>query len=455
MPVSFPLSPQRAFACALALLALGMAKGEVEQKAPPLGKVVSADERVLVFGQDNSTITAVLSQITELREELNFVTKDPGGKANETHFPLKNDLVVTLYGQAGDTPQSRPFAIRPRRVEGSDRFRIELNIDLARGLNRKNLRANVLECLLMDRSLGKEVRADQPVQVAPWLIAGMLERIAWRDREADKGLYKALFKNGMMMDIEEMVSLENLTGLDAAERTAFRVSAGAFLMAMLGQDGGTETFLDYLDRAPTHEGDDFLLFRNTFFTAGLSEEGLAKWWALQLANLTQEFVTETLSPLATETALTEVLQGSLEDENGAGRIYRLIAYRDILALPEEKRRLLLAPMLERVSLLSFRCFPSYRDLLSGYARITKQLAEGNDEDVEELLFILEEKRNILRQVGERTRDYLDWYQIANATQLTGEFGDYQRLKRKLETQNPSHPGPVDHYLNAVQALYDD
>ena len=61
---------------------------------------------------------------------------------------------------------------------------------------------------------------------------------------------------------------------------------------------------------------------------------------------------------------------------------------------------------------------------------------------------------ILKQVAERTRDYLDWYQIANATQLTGEFADYQRLKREIETQNLPHPSPIDRYLNAVQALYD-
>jgi hypothetical protein len=431
--------------------------GRLVAQAPAeaLAKVISADERVLVFGQDSTTITAVLSQITELREELNFIIKDPNGNVNETHFPLKNDLIVTLYGQVGDSPQSRPFAIRPRPVEGSNRFRIELNVDLAKGLNRESLRRYTLECILMDRSLNEGVRDDQAIEVAPWLTTGMVERIAWRNGDADRGLYKALFKNGMMMDIEEMVALEDPYTLDAAERTAFRVTAGAFLMAMLGQDGGTETFLDYLDRAPTHEGDDFLLFRNTFFTAALTEEGLAKQWALQLANLTQDFVTETLSPLATEKALTEILQGTLEDEESGARVYRLIAYRDILALPEEQRRLLLSPMLERINLLSFRCFPSYRDLLSGYARITKQLAEGDDEDVEELLMILEQKRTALHQVGERLRDYLDWYQIANATSLTGEFKDYQRLKEELESKNPDHPGPLDHYLNAVQNLYEE
>lgn len=424
------------------------------EKKEAMSRVVSSDERVQVFGYEAAAVSAVLSQVTELRQELNLLVKDPESPSGNTLFPIKNDLIITLYGEVGDPAPENLFVIQPRPVDGSERFRIDLGIHLAKGLNRQRLREEALEALLMDRCLNKSLREDQPIQVAPWLVTGLLERMDWRNGEADRGLYKALFKNGMMMDIEEMVTLTNPAKLDAAERTTFRVSAGAFLMAMLGQDGGEKTFFDYLSVAPSYEGEPFLLFRNTFFTAGLSEEGLAKWWALQLANLTQEFVTETLSPLATEEALAEVLRGELEGEDGLQRTYRLIAYRDILALDEEERSLLLSPMLERINLLSFRAFPSYRPMLAGYARITRQLAEGDDKEVAELLMYLEEKRTALREVGIRTRDYLDWYQITNATQLTGEFKDYQRLKRDLESKNPPHPGPVDRYLNAVQKLYD-
>ena len=442
----------------LLLLTLVLWGGQVDaQNATPqvtIGRVVSADDRVVVFGQENQAITAVLSQVTELRSEVNLILKDPKERTSENQFPLRNDLFITLFGKMGDAPQTRASAIQWREVEGSDRYRIELNLDMSKGINRNFLRERALECLLMDRSLNSSLKDDQQVRVAPWIIAGMLERMAWRNGEADRGLYKVLFNNNLMMDIEKMVTLEDPSQLDAVDRTAFRITAGAFFMSIVNQDGGAKTFLDYLAVAPSYEGEPFLLFRNSFFIMGLSTEGLAKQWALQLANLTQDFVSETLTLLATEAALTEVLQGALDDGQGGGRLYRLIAYQDILALPEKERRLLLSPMVERVGLLSFRCFPSYRDLLSGYTRIIRQLAAGDDTDVAELLMVLEEKRALLKQVGERTRDYLDWYQISNATQLTGEFRDYQRLKQELETKNPSHPGPVDYYLNAVQAVFD-
>ncbi len=439
----------------LGILLLGqISEAQVQATNTDLFRVISTDERVIVYGRNSTTCSAVLSQITSLRNELNTILQDVDEASGIKHFPLNNNLIVTLSGEVNQAPPKNNYLIQPRKVEGSDRYRIDLKIHLAKGLNRLELRKNALECLLMDRCLNDSLREEQPIQVAPWILAGVQERMAWRKGEADRGLYKALFKNKLLMDIEEMVTLQDPEKLDAAQRTSFRISAGAFLISMLNQEGGKSTFLDYLAEAPSHEGEPLLLFRTTFFSGGLSDQGLAKWWALQLADLTQEFVTETLSPLATEQALTEILKGTLENDQREIRSYRLIAYEDILALSKKERGLLLSPMLERIGLLSFRCFPSYRSLLSGYARITEQLAEGDKQDVAELLIELEEKRTIFKKVGERTRDYLDWYQIVNATELTGEFADYQRLKRELETKNPSHPGPIGRYLNSVQSLYE-
>ena len=224
----------------------GVTYAQEEPTKTPLGKVISADDRVVVFGEENQAITAVLSQVTELRSEMNLILKDPKSKTSEDQFPLRNDLYITLFGKMGDAPQTRPAAIRRRKVEGSDRYRIELLLDMSKGINRQFLREQALESLLMDRSLNESIRDDQKVRVAPWIVTGMLERMAWRNGEADRGLYKALFNNNMMMDIEKMVSLENLTDLDAVERTAFRVTAGAFFMSIVNQDGGAESFLEYL-----------------------------------------------------------------------------------------------------------------------------------------------------------------------------------------------------------------
>ena len=298
-------------------------------------RITSSDERVIVDGLSSTACSVVLTEVTALREEFHHILKKVGDTGGDPIFPLNNNLIINLAGAAGDPPPLNNYVLKPRPVENTTRFRMELNIHLARGLDRSRLRESVVKALLMDRSLNDSLQDDQQVRVAPWLIAGVLERMAWRAGETDRGLYKALFRNDIMMDVEELITLDDPSTLDAAERTTFRVSAGAFVMAMLKQDDGSETFLNYLTQAPTYEGEPLLLFLNSFFTGGLSEQGLAKWWALQLADLTQDFVTKTLTPLETEKALDGVLRGGLEDEDGNIRLYRLAAFRDILASPKK------------------------------------------------------------------------------------------------------------------------
>jgi len=444
--------------CLYAQVVVPEVEGEYEEVVEAQSnRTSSSDQRIVVFGRDVATRAAVLSQITALRDELSFVLNSvKEGEKSRRIYALQNDLVVVLAGEPGDPEVANPFVFRFYQVEGSPRMRIELNIHLARGLDRKRLREVALECILLDGSLSAEIRAEQEVQVAPWIMAGLLERMAWRKGEGDRGLYKALFKNGFMLEMDELVTLKNPSQLDAAQRTAFRVSAGALAMTLLGEEGGKDSFRDYLSEQPVNEGEPTLLFRRHFFGTTLKESSYAKWWALQLQNLTQDFVTQTLNITETEEALTEVLRGELEGEEGVAQSYRLVAYQDIVELEEKPRKILLDKMRERLGLLRYRCFPSYRAMLAEYLRIIAQLEKGEDtEGVAERLAIIEEERQLFRDVGIRTRDYIDWYQITNATELTGDFREYQELKKRLETESAPHPGPLDEYLEQVQSLYEE
>lgn len=416
-------------------------------------RVVSFDQRLVVYGSTNATRAAVLSEITALRNELPFVLgSEKKGIANAI-YPLENDLIVTLYGEPGDPIPETLYVRQIQRVEGSKRFRIDLRVHLARGLNRERLREEALACLLLDKGLTPEMVAGRELKLAAWIPTGLMERMAWRRGEADRGLYKALFKSGYMLDLEEMLEIEETSGFDAAQRTAFRITAGGFVMALLAQDDGQTTFRRLLAATIANEGEPSLLVRKFFFETGISEQSFAIWWALQMQNLTQNFHTETLTILATDEALSKLLQGTLTEEDGTERIYHLAAFEEIVELPEESRNLLLGQMQERLGLLSFRSFPSYQPMLEEYLRILLQLRTTNTETVGERLAAIEEERVLLRKAGLRTRDYLDWYRISNATNVTGDFRAYQELKRKLETEPTANPGPIDRYLDGVQRYY--
>lgn len=425
-----------------------------EPFVPQVQSVTSFDQRIVVYGSTNVTRTAVLSEITDLRNELSYILGSDEKGAGNSIYPLENDLIITLYGEPGDPAPANLFGRKIQQVDGSERFRIDLGVHLARGLNREDLRRETLECLLLDKGLRSEMKEGRALKLAAWIPIGLIERMTWRRGEADRGLYKALFKSGYMLDLDEMLEIEDISGFDAAQRTAFRISAGGFAMALLAQENGQETFRKFLAATIANEGEPSLLVRRYFFETGISEQSFAIWWALQMQNLTQNFFSESLTITATDEALSNLLQGVIVDEDESERIYRLAAFQEIVELPQESRDFLLARMIERLGMLSFRCFPSYRPMIDEYAKIIRQLETGNTDTVGERLAAIEEERVLLRQASTRTRDYLDWYRISTATDVTGDFRSYQELKRKLATQPTLNPGPIDRYLDGIQRLYD-
>ncbi|MEM9080616.1 MAG: hypothetical protein AAGC74_08000 [Verrucomicrobiota bacterium] len=417
-------------------------------------RTISADEQVIIIGPDLGTRAAALSVVSEMRDELRLAVDKEADEGNNQVRPLNHLLVLELFGQPGDPAPPRLYSRRIRPVEGLDQLRFELNIHLARGLDRNALRREVLTCLLLDLGLKTNLLPDQQFNTPPWLIEGLLERLAWRKREADRGLYKSLYRRGAIFEVEDILTQKNPAQLNAAERTAFRISSGALVMAMLRQERGRESFTKFLEQIATFEGEPILLLRQHFPETALSENSLAKWWALQLENLTQDFVTETLDLLTTETALQNALRGTIDDEEGNPLSFQLENYHPILELEEDQRLLLLSQLSEQLGLLSYRCFPSCRPLILEYAKILQTLAKGQDDNLTARFTILREERELFQNIGLRTRDYLDWFQISTATELSGDFNDYLSIKAELDQRPTQQLGPIESYLESIQKLYE-
>ena len=76
-----------------------------------------------------------------------------------------------------------------------------------------------------------------------------------------------------------------------------------------------------------------------------------------------------------------------------------------------------------------------------------------DEEVGERLERLAAERDRLRGIGNRTRDYLEWYRITSSSQLSGDFESFVEIKEGLESQPSSRRGPVSEYMNSMQRLF--
>jgi hypothetical protein len=242
--------------------------------------------------------------------------------------------------------------------------------------------------------------------------------------------------------------------MDAAMRAAFRVSSGALVMALLQQPQGKEGFRNFLTEVAAFEGEMPSLLRKHFPELNLSETSLAKWWALQMANIGgQNLLTDIFTISQTEAALSEALRLDFRTEEGIFQQKELSAWPELADLSEPERAKAVQLAQDSLVRLSYRCFPSYRPILSEYQIALSTLVKNKTQDLAAQLAELDERRATMSAKAVRARDYLDWFEISRARETSGVFDDYIRLKDRLKA-NPHRRGdPLSNYLDRMDTIF--
>lgn len=415
--------------------------GEETRQSRP--KTESVSRQFVVHGSDFATRGAIASLAEETRAQL----LGEVGEAEKWVHPI----AIQLYGVEGDKTPARPLRSRFFKVPGG--FRLQLDVHLGKG-KPVGLERALLELLLIERGLREE--GDGPLETAlsipPWLLDGMLESFRWRKGERNHDLYAALFEKNQLFPVRRLLETEDPGEMDSMTRAAFRASSGALVMALLKQPGGKASMAAMLKEAATFEGDEMALLARHFPGMNLGQASFAKWWALQLAHMADAPFTQLLTIRETEEELQRLLVVKFGDPAGSQIELHPEKFRDLLALPSEERRQAVHPVLERLALFQFRAFPAHRPILAEYVRILGELLNDTDEAVEERLQNLASQRADLAALGSRTRDYLEWYRITTARQMSGDFESFIQLKENLETTR-SRTGHVSEYLDRMQRVF--
>jgi hypothetical protein len=372
------------------------------------------------------------------------------GEKDEWKVPV----TIRLHGQQGDPLPARTIRLGLLEVEGA----VELGIDihLSHGIEHEPFKRATTAALLYERALRKGAPADpeHALEVPPWLSDGLREATAWRLDQSDRKLYEAVFKSGLFKLDDLFTTDEPAFGnLDGASRAAFRVSSGALVMALLEQPQGKDGFRSFLTAIAAFEGEMPALLRKHFPEMNLSETSLAKWWALQLANKGGlNALTDTMTIRESEDALAAALVLNFRTPEGILRQKPLTAWPEVAALEEPERLNAVRSAEDALVRLSFRCFPSYRDLLKEYQLILVAIGRNDTRNIAPTLTKLEEARVTKTALATRARDYLDWYEITRARETSGEFEDYLKLKERLKS-NPHHrKDGIANYLDRMDRI---
>ncbi len=431
----------------------------VAPQGGPLERVISNTKQFRIGGgeaEDRAT-HALLAE--EAKSELLRLTEEPksGAGMNEPSKDWwKVPVSITLHGKQGSPLPRRTVATKIFFSEAG--YEIRLDVHLSRGVERERFKFAITSALVHERCLrarpAKE--SDVPFLVPPWLVDGLCEATAWRLNQSDRRLYEALFKSGGFFKLDDLFSLDEqgFEEMDGATRAAFQVSSGALVMALLEQPQGKDAFRNFLTDVADFQGEMPALLRKHFPELNLSETSLSKWWQLQLAVIgAQNLVTDVLSVGQTEIALNEALRLDFRDAEGITLQKELAAWPELAALPEAERINSVRLAQDSLIRLSYRCFPSYRAILAEYQIILGNLAKNRTKDIATSLTALDERRTVMTAKATRARDYLDYFEISRAREISGVFDDYMRLKDKLEANPHRRTDDLSKYLDRLDAIF--
>jgi hypothetical protein len=288
-------------------------------------------------------------------------------------------------------------------------------------------------------------------------VEGLREAQKWRAGEGDRKIYEGVFKQDGMFSLDELMSINEagFERLDGASRVGFRALSGAMVMALLEQPRGQAAFVSFCNEVARFDGEMPILLRQYFPELNLSEQSLAKWWALTLAKLADTPLTEVLGIAETENLLSEALFIRYRDQDGVLRNTPLEQWDSVPLDDESERFAAIRPAQEALNRLSLRSFPSYRPLILDYQQVLIEWADFRRlKTLDEVLAALAENRAIMSERAFRARDFLDFMEISAATELSGSFEDYIRLIDDLkERPRPKREDPISNYLDTLEKVY--
>lgn len=411
----------------------------------------------LLLEQAKDDFEALIRETTDSTdkqaEKANAFFITPETKLDEFKVPVN----VMLVGKPGDPPQ--PTSVAYDFGNTGESFVLGIRIHLARGIDNDRLERAALNVLLFERALRSvnPKEFDEPLAIRPWLVEGLIEAKKWRANRADRRLYEGVFKQGGGFTLEELFELseKQLGQLDGASKLTFRALSGALVMALLEQPHGRGAFKAFCGEAARFSGEMPVMLRKHFPELNLSEKSLAKWWALTLARLVAPKLSEVLTIQETEKMLEDALTLHTRDAAGNAVNRGIEEWVAISELEDAERAEAVKPAEEAITRLSYRCFPSYRPILGEYQSILRDLTTGKGKDLGVRIVELTEQRQLRLQRAIRARDFMDFTEISQARELSGQFDDYMKLKKELELRpRAQRKDRVTETLDTMQKTYE-
>lgn len=480
-------------------LTTGLTVAAVAQESPPAEPVAGKDEaravvedgggdqgvryQVRVTGGDSLTRVMFNSFVDDYREDFRWLLFKLRINQSEERKRWDLPISIVLWGSPRDVHAGEAVKTTVEIRPESPYFLIKLDVKLHDRFDEAPFRRELAKAFLIEQMLapfGGNPDGMKAEQVDPpaWLVDGFDNLISHRRRGSPSAYYRGFFEKGQILKPDDLFRITRPAELDPVAREIYRASASAFVEVLLEQedgDLGVRALLGDLLQSPDRSLD--ALLRQHFPAFRELDQGLEKWWALELVALSQQQGFEYLDWERTEQLLNEALVVEFAatpvavpvEENGKSRGLRdlfavkaaappqsreafigtLADFEHYLDRPDAKTALKVVS--DRLQVLKRGGFPLYRPVFSAYERCIERLAKGDKKDLAAEFAVIAELRTKIVETLTRTEDVLNHFEATRAPQRSGAFDEYFQARRLIgQRPRPPRKDAITRHLDALE-----
>lgn len=461
------------------------ARSSILEKGPVR---LAGEYQIRVTGGEASERTLFRLYAEELRHSFRWVIFKfrPGEHQTQN---LERDywaipIRIELWGQPDDVFHGEGFRTEiEHRPDG--RFHIRLAVRLHDRFDEEAFRLEMVRALVLEQMLSPV--AESPggltkdiIEPPEWIVHGFDQLFAFREAGSPSSFFDGALRSGQFLTPEQLFATEDPRSLDPVSFEIYRASAAAMVEALLDQPNGDAGVREMLADFGTKTDPNLVaLLRQHFPSFRELDEGMEKWWALQVAALGQQQSFEFMSPEDTERWLEEAITVRLggDDAGTSPSLPQRRSFLDRLRnigpaanrsdppfsgkidqfeqfLAHEDLMTALDRCFARIQQLKVAGHPLYRPVFEGYEQVIEQLAKKRTGTLDEQLAALDDLRNTIRSTLEKSEDFLNHYEATRTPRRSQAFEDYIEIRRKLERQAPPRRDDrISRYLDALESEF--
>lgn len=291
----------------------------------------------------------------------------------------------------------------------------------------------------------------KPYQQPPiWLLEAFLEDVQSRAGEGiAAGLYERIIESGPPPKIEVFLK-ERPEMMDATTRAIYRARSMALLRALLALPDGPKGLVAWVTSlSATNPADANKLLANFPSLAGESS-GIAKQWALALAEASASDRTKGLSMADTSRQLSLILDVGVPADAKKPNESMVSGAAAFPAIARSKGgKYILGQKAEELIRLQVRAHPLMRPIIEEYHLIASELVVKPKKNLEKRISQNMELHKAITERYSHIEDYLNWFEAAKLETPSKEFDVVLEMPENSSTTGRADA--VTRHMNDLEA----